>query len=61
MGQSRQLSVGPDAVVSILVSLVVSQTPDGVDPYIYVQILSFGIGVFVLVLGLLRLNGNLLF
>jgi MFS superfamily sulfate permease-like transporter len=56
MGQSRQLSVGPDAVVSIMTALVVASTPDGVDPLQYVQLLSFFIGVFVFILGILRLG-----
>lgn len=54
MGQSKQLSVGPDAVVSIMIGLVVSQAPEGVDTLAYVQLLSLCIGLFVLVLGLLR-------
>jgi MFS superfamily sulfate permease-like transporter len=54
MGQSMQLSMGPDAVVSIMVGVVVEESE--LDPLVFVQLLAFGIGVFVLALGLMRLG-----
>ena len=57
-GSSRQLAVGPVAMVSLLVLSGVSNLAEpGTDEYIaYVFLLSLMIGVIKLVLGLLRLG-----
>lgn len=54
MGQSRQVSMGPNSIVSIMTGLIVNEAPDGVDSLQYVQLFSFLIGVLLLILGTLR-------
>ncbi|KAG5459619.1 MAG: sulfate transporter family-domain-containing protein, partial [Olpidium bornovanus] len=64
---ARQLSVGADALISMLVGAAVSQqlenTPVGInenvvaaDPAVYASILGAFVGMFLLVLGLMRLG-----
>lgn len=54
MGQSRHLSMGPDALVSILFGLAVPLAPD--NPIALAQIVTLFVGIFLFVLGLLRLG-----
>ena len=58
LGSSKQLAVGPVAIVSLLVfSGVSSLAEPGTDEYIaYVFLLSLMVGVIKLILGLLRLG-----
>jgi high affinity sulfate transporter 1 len=54
MGQSRHLSIGPDALVSILFGLAVPLAPD--NPILLAQVVSLFGGIFLFVMGLLRLG-----
>jgi high affinity sulfate transporter 1 len=61
MGTSRQLAMGPDAVGSLMVALIVAQNVDPDDPNSLnavdlARVLSFVGGIFLFVLGMVRVG-----
>ena len=61
MGTSRQLAMGPDAVASLMVALIVAQNVDPDDPASVsamelARVLAFVGGLFLFVLGMVRVG-----
>jgi predicted membrane protein len=54
LGTSRQLSVGPDTMVSLLVAVELSRQRQEVDHGVTAHVFAFIVGIFLFTLGLLR-------